>query len=77
MDDMSDETMSCRECDFTATKQACPQCNTSFVCDLAQGKEHCWCMKLPAVMPVCSGAKCLCENCLRSAIDAQKQQPSS
>jgi hypothetical protein len=37
---------------------------------MAQGKEHCWCMSLPAVMPVCANAKCLCPNCLQREIEA-------
>ena len=59
----------CRDCDFTVAGQICPSCQGSFECDLAQGKDHCWCMELPAVLPVCAEAKCLCEYCLRRAID--------
>jgi hypothetical protein len=72
MNTMSDETIHFHGCEATATKQSCPNCQTSFACDLAQGKDHCWCMKLPAIMPVCSTSSCLCEQCLQAAINERQ-----
>jgi len=54
-----------------STSQICPQCGTTFGCDIAQGKTHCWCMELPAI-PKDITAKtaglsegCLCPACLK------------
>lgn len=52
-----------------AAGQPCPGCGNIFVCDRAQGCDDCWCLKLPAILPVRSDAKCMCENCLRRVLD--------
>lgn len=55
--------------------QACAACQGMFVCGIAQGQEQCWCMKLPAVLPVSSHQTCLCEICLtREIARAQRAQ---
>lgn len=48
--------------------QACPACQGKFVCGIAQGQNHCWCMMLPAVISVSPDQSCLCEACLKSEI---------
>ena len=30
----------------------CPNCERHFTCDVANGCASCWCMSLPAVLPV-------------------------
>jgi len=52
----------------TGSEDVCPSCHSRFVCDLAQGCANCWCMKLPPVLPLLDGARCLCPNCLIHAI---------
>gem|GEM_PF-1659018 len=52
----------------TNKQSECPRCHDHFVCDLAQGLDRCWCMTLPARLPVCADAKCLCPNCLAATI---------
>ena len=48
-------------------------CGKRFTCDLAAGKERCWCADLPRVMPVPGAdAACLCPDCLRKAIDRRE-----
>lgn len=71
---MNDEQNPHRETDAADAGQACFCCGHSFVCDLARGRDHCWCMKLPAVLPVRADAKCMCEDCLRQAINNVQQQ---
>ena len=46
----------------------CPNCERHFTCDVANGCTNCWCMSLPAVLPVSAEAKCLCEECMEKAI---------
>ncbi|MEI8016941.1 MAG: cysteine-rich CWC family protein [Schlesneria sp.] len=46
----------------------CPSCMGPFICDLANGCASCWCMSLPAVLPVNQDATCLCRECLEKAI---------
>jgi hypothetical protein len=53
-----------------AEQQICPGCSQSFHCGMASGRENCWCMTLPAILPATADAQCLCESCLREAIDA-------
>lgn len=57
----------------------CPQCQHEFACDIAQGRDKCWCMNYPAVLPVIETAKCLCPDCLSQAISdlREKVQQSS
>ncbi len=63
------------QCEATtsARTQPCSSCQRQFHCEIAQGKDHCWCMKLPAVLPVQAHASCLCEECLKRAI-AERQE---
>ena len=74
MPGMNDKISPCRDCDSPDSMQVCPGCHHEFVCDLAQGKSRCWCMNLPAVLPACDGAKCLCEECLKRAIEGVQAQ---
>ncbi len=53
--------------------QPCSNCHQQFHCEIAQGKDHCWCMNLPAILPVRAQAGCLCVECLQHAI-AELQQ---
>lgn len=46
----------------------CPRCQARFVCEIALGRDHCWCMALPAVVPVGTAARCLCCECLAQLI---------
>ena len=48
----------------------CPSCMRHFNCDIAKGCTGCWCMSLPAALPVNVDAKCLCRECLEKAIAA-------
>ncbi|MEK6257247.1 MAG: cysteine-rich CWC family protein [Planctomycetota bacterium] len=51
------------------TTSECPRCQSRFVCGVARGESHCWCMELPAVMPVRCEAQCFCPACLAEAIE--------
>lgn len=53
--------------------QPCSNCRQQFRCEIALGKDHCWCMNLPAILPIRAEAGCLCEQCLQRAI-AERQQ---
>src|SRR5262249_34603206 len=57
----------CRE---PSHNRHCSECGRSFECQLVAGCNHCWCMDLPAVMPIVPQASCLCVECLKRAIDA-------
>jgi hypothetical protein len=52
---------------------ACLVCGAEFTCDTKAGKQTCWCMDFPHVIPVPVDGKvgCLCPDCLAKAIDAQ------
>ena len=39
----------------------------------ALGRDHCWCMDLPPVIPVRCDAQCLCRVCLTQLISASER----
>ncbi len=42
----------------------CSNCKNRFVCEIEQGRDRCWCMDLPPVLPAEPGASCVCPDCL-------------
>ncbi len=46
----------------------CHICERHFTCDITNGCASCWCMTLPAVLPVSEDTKCLCQECLEKII---------
>jgi hypothetical protein len=46
----------------------CALCGKSFRCSAGIGNE-CWCTELPNIMPVKSGARCYCPECLKLILE--------
>ncbi|MCF8200291.1 MAG: cysteine-rich CWC family protein [Sulfuritalea sp.] len=54
----------------------CPQCGAQFRCGMEAGDTECWCVKLPAIVPLpakaetgASGAaSCFCPVCLKARL---------
>jgi len=47
----------------------CPACGREFGCGAAAGEQHCWCARLPHVMPAPAGeGGCYCPECLSARI---------
>ncbi|CAE6934363.1 cysteine-rich CWC family protein [Vibrio alginolyticus] len=42
----------------------CPECNTQAHCDIAAGKETCWCFEVEVRDLPSKGQLCLCRKCL-------------
>lgn len=44
---------------------ACPSCGTGVRCDMARGKNLCWCFdERPQMRSAEFGGECLCKKCL-------------
>ena len=70
--------MTPNDCQLTAATSfngQCPRCATHFVCEITAGKSHCWCMDLPAVLPVSPESCCLCRDCLLDEINGVNHSP--
>ena len=50
----------------------CSSCGGEFICE-AKNSDNCWCIKLPAVMPMDSQQNCECPNCLSKSIAKRLQ----
>jgi hypothetical protein len=53
----------------------CPQCGAGFRCGMEGGDAQCWCVTLPAFMPLPAksasdspDARCLCPECLKARL---------
>ena len=57
-------------------QKQCQQCGAVFTCGSGGDAGGCWCQNYPPVMTLPkSNADCLCESCLRAAID-EKAHPA-
>ena len=45
----------------------CSSCAGEFICE-ANSRDHCWCMKFPAIMKNNTQQNCECPNCLSKSI---------
>lgn len=54
--------------------QICPECGKQFSCDIAAGKETCWCFSHPKVHPDRTSMKCLCPDCLDTMLLNQQNE---
>ena len=54
-----------------ANDDRCPGCGQPVGCGVAAGKATCWCMELPAglPMPAASASRCYCAACLKRLSD--------
>ena len=50
----------------------CSSCGGEFICE-AKNRDDCWCMKLPAIMPMKTLQDCECPNCLSISISKKLQ----
>ena len=48
----------------------CPACGKRFHC--GKDEKHCWCMDAPPVRFIYKGEGCVCEDCLRARLKAEK-----
>ncbi len=46
------------------TTHSCPECGTQSHCDIAAGKETCWCFDVETRDVAKEGQACLCRKCL-------------
>lgn len=50
---------------------SCPNCRAEFTCEIAAGKDHCWCFDLPRAAYVDLSAidACRCPECVAKQIE--------
>ncbi|MGQ2978891.1 MAG: cysteine-rich CWC family protein [Polaromonas sp.] len=68
-----------------AANSSCPRCGAAFRCGMVGGDTECWCVQLPHILPVPSGAlsstgvpqaSCFCPACLQQITDDRQHKPS-
>ncbi len=62
--------------DVTPQKKFCSSCNEVLVCGATEAAKSCWCTGYPNIMPIDAGSDCLCEACLRNAIQKKLNKPT-
>jgi hypothetical protein len=63
------------EQDRPAIVHPCPRCGAPVACGMANGAARCWCLELPAALPVPAndgGARCYCRSCLVQLSEAAR-----
>ncbi len=46
----------------------CEVCGSKFECEIANGKNKCWCFDYPNILPIKSN-KCICRKCIEEKIN--------
>jgi hypothetical protein len=61
----------------------CPQCGAQFRCGMEGGDSECWCVSLPAFLPLPAkadrgpiAASCFCPLCLKARLKSVEEPPA-